>query len=1317
MPIERSGPQGYEYQYKVSVYFALDNILNDGVELYIEKSGGEDAELSFIENGQKRVIDIQTKKYTPQIDLEEFAKWISHFTDGDSERNLITKLKEDSHRVVVFVTTARCQDDVSLFVSDSKTLYKSKDFPMNGLLVEKIKQQIIDSYDEKTPLSSRRKEYCEKLLGELRTEEFKNIVRRMVVWERCAEDDLETRILTKLNKEFYVPSSLATDVFRKLLEVVIVGRDTREDIIPKVTKLLDQYKGNQIFTPSENDVPRSEYDALKVLIETKGVLLLTGISLCGKTYIAKKIAQEYQNQGYNVRITGDLSGENGAATFLSHISPEDRICILDDPFGHLKLSEDAISVMGNISKLVRDLRPNRKLIVTSRIDLVHKVKGNRELKDCSIHGHFWHELTLEDEATFKNLWISYFGKDNDSLTRYNGVLAYILKNEGGKLIQPGQISHLATTNHDLSILTADKIVHLSRVDSQELATVLSNRGNTCKELFVALGLGANTLISLQITDLAFMLSCDNSYPGLFEERRNWDGIGVGGFENNEPDFPKYSMTYEIEEKYKPEIQYMAQHKYINIDGKNKSILFKHPIYHDICRYIFKAGLEDIFQKEKWINIVIKGLSALHKEVALNTIKFVDGVYADLREDEKKLLRDTVFKALYSIFPSVKDKAISFFDNKFFDLSKEQQREFIDCVKYEESVDNGGILWNNDEPWYNTSSERSFTLTFRSFERTNDKDSEVIKSKFLNGEYIRPKDAWDYLSSRGIFDIDSDNESILTKMLEFDEVFIKERAIFTLFENYAYKYNENQIDKFLDINEHPHVKFNLLKGAMEEWERYSENCKNYILNFMKESMKKLSLVIVMQKFLTDFEDEWGFDYQEVEKYSETQIEGMWNVWYELIIDFLNIYPSEFTRINTPHLSNVIEKSLKYINDSQKVVNIAEAWCNWLDKTSQFRLTDDYANSVSAYLLEGTKNDSAVRAKLVDRLLSAPNTSFLTTNIRYFIDYWAVIADSEKQKVFEVLRSNRNDVKWIKAVALTRYKVPAEVQRELTGDGSILSKSLQEIVNYLDGSLLNACLHVYCGYPQPLWWNGYHHSVSEPWDQIIVQVLIANNEECFEVALRELVGDVILGGGEKFKNGYAIWETLCKSSSQTREKLFKRLLMETIRINSSEKRILWDKLFEYWSDIEKEQYFKIIIENIEGIERYHDDINQIFEVFNKEVFCKEALPKLKNDELVLKICYTMLKTQERSADIDDPTLKEKIQLYDKSFDEIEHQYRNNPTRLYFTNEYLLYTIKKLDYKKGDSLTELVEENRKRLIDKGQEISEKYDDEYNLENWVGR
>ena len=116
MTIEIEGPQGYEYQYVISLYLALRFIRAcDAPEIYVETAvedgdPAEDAIIKYQIQSKPNVLYIQVKKHTGQeVRFEDFCKWLCHFGRRQAESFLLMQLKENGNRVC-FVTDGRCQD-------------------------------------------------------------------------------------------------------------------------------------------------------------------------------------------------------------------------------------------------------------------------------------------------------------------------------------------------------------------------------------------------------------------------------------------------------------------------------------------------------------------------------------------------------------------------------------------------------------------------------------------------------------------------------------------------------------------------------------------------------------------------------------------------------------------------------------------------------------------------------------------------------------------------------------------------------------------------------------------------------------------------------------------------------------------------------------------------------------------------------------------------------------------------------------------------------------------------------------------------------
>ncbi|WP_407470573.1 hypothetical protein [Xanthomonas campestris] len=57
--------------------------------------------------------------------------------------------------------------------------------------------------------------------------------------------------------------------------------------------------------------------------------------------------------------------------------------------------------------------------------------------------------------------------------------------------------------------------------------------------------------------------------------------------------------------------------------------------------------------------------------------------------------------------------------------------------------------------------------------------------------------------------------------------------------------------------------------------------------------------------------------------------------------------------------------------------------------------------------------------------------------------------------------------------------------------------------LGPQLFDACIHVFCGWPQPLWWYGTHHSGSGLWNRVIIELARQPEHRLHRLALSELI----------------------------------------------------------------------------------------------------------------------------------------------------------------------------------------------------------------------
>ncbi|EJO5349357.1 hypothetical protein NRP93_003531 [Clostridium botulinum] len=1328
MTVEISGPKGYDYQYLITLLVALEYLDKDDVEVYVEKENEEDAQVTFYEEGEKYSVDIQVKRRTNEIDIINFADWLCHFENRSADVSLLNKIKIDKKRFAIIVSNSRCSDDVSLFV-DEGIIHCELSKAVGNDLLYKIKEAMYLCYSDNKELSILRRNFLKEFLESIKNNDLRNILKRIKLRDRYTEEYAIEKIRFLLNRKYYIPQSMMDRAIIELVDKIRNGRDSRDTISTDLIKVIDKYSGKNIFNMDDKYVTRCERELCRNVLSAENILLLTGVSFCGKTYLSKDIAQEYVNKGYKVEITGEIYGENGAVSFIRHGGIEDRLLILEDPFGQVETKKDAISILSEVRNLTIEAKENRKLIITSRKDILLDIMSKKFINECSINSNNWIDLTLQGSDEMLTLWKNYFGDSEESKKLFDDISKWLLKNEKTCSIQLGHIANIFNNKkslHKLLELEPAEIVNIARIDSNDLSRIIENRGNSASKVFIALGLSCNTYKSVNIDDLAFILSDCSEQPSIHEDN---DYIIEYSFQKvPEESFPKYDSSIKINDKFKSELRYLKQHGYIEIDNL-KRVIFTHPIYHYATQILFKKYFFDIFEQDDVINIVKQSLSSLSINANLCTLTTLENTYIENPDD---VLKSIMLRSLNSIFTSVRDRVVMFFDRRINDLSEREQEKFVRELKYGDSIKNGGILWYDGLPWINPSKKRE--LSYRDwFHDKITKDNVILLlRKIDDGIVLSSEEMWDLLNVRYDKVI---SFKVLEKALSYDESFIREKAIRLIFKYYAFKFNK--LDNYLYIYEHPDIIYGLFRGALDSWSKYNNEFKRLILEYYKNSLDIMSVAIKSKKFLENFEDEHSSESIEWSEVREEDKIELWNVWHEVFVEFLNKFPSRYIEMDEGHMVLVTENSLEHVNSVEKVVELATAWFNWLDRYLQYNMPQDYGMSVAEYLIDGTQYNSNDRKDIFKMMLLTDKTSFITTNIKVFIDSWKYLSDYEKNLVLDLLNSNRNDVEWIRAVALNRRNIPNEIQVVVLGQ-SIEEKNVADIVNILiEKNMLEQCLNVHCGYPQPLWWNGYHHINNKLWDAVIVEVLKRNDlNRAFNIALREIVDLLYNDDNRRIFNIYDIYMYYLLKEEEKRKLVFKRLLQETVSQNQCNKKA-WDLLFEYSTDKEKEYYYDRIAEDIELIEYWQIGYGDLFALFDESIVYNKICPRLEIDKQVMNFSdmilrlYKLLEESENkyeSYHSNEPRVSienldneknsyinlDLQQLRTKFNDTVIKIYNVNPPRLILTNKLVSYVNKKIGLNSTE-LEKVVEKNRRRLIDSTRELRKKYNDHYDIENWI--
>lgn len=1322
MSIEIFGPQGYEYQYLISLLALVENIDNEEMSFFIEKPNEEDAQLKVVENGEITIVDIQVK--SEDISLERLSNWIFHFESQNYERCLFSKLYEEMNRYAIFVTKGRASDNVNFLVNEGFNP-NSIQYRINTDFIRDFKQKSLECQNTNSDLSRNRSTRVDELINSTNNNEIKSVIRKIKLMDNMSEDFVVHKIRSIIQEKYNISPGQQINVIIELLDCIRKNIGSGKSIKNEVLQIIEKYAVSYVLIRDEHYCERELREACINELESKNILLLTGNPYCGKSYFAKDIAQHYQDSGYTISITNELFGDIGAFAFLRQNDIDDRVLILEDPLGQVIKSDNSIEIIKKMKELANIVTGNRKVIITSRADILLESFTSDSIDKCDLQGNKWHDLTLKNTAEIEMLWTSYFSDQPSSQEILSNYINWLTDNERDSSIQLGHITNIynsVESINDLENINAGDIVKLARIDSEEIKEMILSRSALSKKVFFSLGMCCNTFRSISLQDFAFVMSDSEDQPSINKVDSGYRSTSFKKVEY--PSFPTYSINNELSREIKAELKYFRKRGFIKLDSLNQ-LSFIHPIHHYASYLILKEDFADPFESDEIKECLNKALGVLSKEVNINVLCQLEQLcHEECNEDLKKMM----LNSLKSLFPAVKDRVIKFFDTRLTILTQEEQSIFFDSVKQTIDTHSGDILWEDGIPWFNPSSERGFN--FDSF-LSDEIDLNKIEDDLKNKVRLKPQDVWNY-----IYHIDGSKLSIdvIDWILTYEESFIRECAIDKLFRYHAFVISD--ISKYLIEEEHPDVIYCLFRGAVESWGKYDVAKQKLISEYFKESMNRVSVILKSRKFLENFDGMDSYDSLCWSSYDELTKKSLWNVWHEVFIEYFLKFDAKFINMDEVHMVNVTTASLKYVTSNDKIVQLADTWLNWLIKYSENHIAHDYGMSVGDYLFDGTSNNSDSRLPVIEKMLDTKNTNLITYFLKSIIDHWVCLDSAEKELVYKLIRSTRADLKWIKAVCLTRHSVPDEIHTIILGS-ELNELDLSTKVEILKShDLLEECINVFIGYPQPLWWNGYHHGNKAFWDLVLIKVLIGNEiDNCFMLALREFIDILYNHNTARIANVYEIYESLLCDSTK-RKLVFDQLLKESAT-NVQTNKQAWDMLFDKVDEDEINDMYSKISNYIELIEDKQLR-NNIFELFEEKTIFDGVIKYLDCESMILNFCEViniqyrniegMIKRNEvASVESESERLKRVAnsqlienkrmleQLRDQFNKVISGMYSNNIIRLTVIS-LIVKSIAELIGAESDHIQQLIDKNKEKVMDQRQIKRKDFDDQYQLLNWFG-
>tara|TARA_Y100000034_G_scaffold32291_1_gene39571 strand:- start:148199 stop:151792 length:3594 start_codon:yes stop_codon:yes gene_type:complete len=829
----------------------------------------------------------------------------------------------------------------------------------------------------------------------------------------------------------------------------LITDDSIHQFIIKVREIydkLDSLDGPFVPVVSNNYVDRNiELELIERLKEDK-ILLLTGVSFCGKSELAKKVARYFfLEESYQFKRVSEVR----AASLFLESTGNKRLCILEDPFGHTIANQESSSL-----KLIRDLlgniSENNLVIITSRVEIVYSIFNESDLSKCTIGGVDWYNLYIHDTEFLEKFWRKIQQEEQLLEQNFLNVLN-LIKND--KPIQIGQLNHLSNEKElKFKNFSELELFNMAQIDIDEISNEFIKRGGYTWKILVILSLGCNTIDGLSTKDLDYIFQEKQDFLSI--EQKDEDLVQSFLDKDKKPFiFPSYSDKYGNTNTIEKELDLLWGYGYLKcIDNK---YFFSHPHYREIGITILRK-ISTIKQNGILIHI-FNVLTSLNIDSAFRCAKNLDLIYNFMDDVHKVKVLDFAHKlASECIFPKVIDQCFLFLMKNYNNslLGKDVRENII--FNLQSKAEYYGVIFSNGIPvkWSKA------TFYDRESAYPDEESFSYVIERLRNNMTLGTDILWKGLMSM--------NGSIIEVNIEFleyafkrDEVFIRNLCAYIYFCNLNTFQNSFLKDKILD-DEHPSVIFYALKGFFQGLTNNGKSLNKEIADRFLYFFKTNEIFCIrssnlMSNFSTDYAED-SIRWKEIEKNKRP---WLWKLWGDYFPHFLNVFPSSIKFSHTPRFSGMMHEAQRHIYPEQ-AVRISKKMLQRIIERSKGKILDNWEMSLIDFLIVSTSKHSHYRKNIFKRFfdLKLP-TYFIGYNICWALSRWNSLTESEKTVILDTLVID-NESRWLKAIVLNSDdKLAPEIQQAILGKGLSMDTDLEELIKALSDNFLKDIIHVFEG----------------------------------------------------------------------------------------------------------------------------------------------------------------------------------------------------------------------------------------------------------------
>ena len=1083
MSIALTGPVKYDFQDLVCIHYILKFYDKDGTTFLVEPDGGEDAELSFLnDTGQLLQFEIQVKGSEEPVTYDKVAECLGHFPAYGTSDFLLERLLSNKNARAVLVMSGRANDLLQKYLPKGEwegNIHKAKLFNQkDAQLILNAVKAYAHSLPE-TTINITRRIHIDQFIESVSPQDIKESLTRLIILDNTSNNYLTDSCRRILRKNFYIPDDMFPHTIDGLATIIKNGKTSQKDTIAPFLQYINE--SPVLSNRPKNYIIRNHEVAWIEQLKRDGSLLLSGRPRVGKSNTAKWIASEFQGEGYSVLLTQYV---DEAERFLLDPVHTPRLVVLDDPLGGIHPVNKPNESLGRLKRLITNLRKNRKLIVSQGQERLLEVTETEMLTNASIEGRAWVDLSDVSVGLLLNHWDTLGREFSISKNLFNTLRNSLI--EGKINIELGCLTYLAAEHEKINDTSnIDQILRFARKDAVDLGKALDQDG--CKNILMGLAITSSNLEPVNEKDLAYSLTnSEPNFHGYSHISSTYSSFGKTK-DSETHVFPKYQHNPELSQDDSDSLDLLELRCMVEFNDYDQAT-FSHPFYRSAAESLFNISTRRAFPRIE--QILKNGIFCLSPSTARASARNLNWIYERVKKDTDKVkIFELAKRGLDSSYPSVRDICFEFLIDNMFSFPNECENEQSKWI-YKVNGKNLDILeWLDGQPWYPMGESVSLESSWLS---TCNKDKVLkILSDIHNDAaiVITPKDAYDvltYLEDKP----EKLTHSAISRILSINEGLIRALAVKTWLK--INRENDCQILTRIFRDRHPAVAESIFKSTMRSWNQFNFERQKYLCT---ELVKLADQPVLANAIIDDL-----VVFERPHKMGENP---PWEVFAQLLPIALSSLPPK-VKLNFGRLDCVVNEAIRIL-DLEYTIPIIDSWITLLEKLSVKSLPDDYALAVTDTLIKITKSNDEARGGLISRLLSLNGTGCIVRVISDLMYDWAVLTNEEKELVIESLCTDSEDKYWRQAAVLTSHTAPYELLKLIIPNWCCQTSDMLQAEDILDlpHKLLSSAVQMYIGEPQPLWWIGTHHREQSVWPRVIELIAQEPSHPLFKQAFNQLL----------------------------------------------------------------------------------------------------------------------------------------------------------------------------------------------------------------------